>query len=121
MNTNLIALNFGNSLANILLNLSFIATIVILLILFFRMISRDNGNLNILYILLGFVTFFVPAIVAIIVLGSTHAGTGVNILNVLDNFTIIGLFSASRLVIINFIVWLWVMFFLLITRNFTNK
>ena len=47
MNTNLIALNFGNSLANILLNLSFIATIVILLILFFRMISRDNGNLNI--------------------------------------------------------------------------
>lgn len=118
MNTNLIALNFGSNLANILLNLSFIAMIVLLLILFFRMLNRDNGNIEILFILLCFVTFFVPAVVAIVVLGSTHAGTDVGILNVLDNFTILGLFSASRLVIIDFMVWLWIIFFFFITMKF---
>ena len=103
------SLIFANAAAGALVNISFVVAIVMCLILSVKAYKKNGEGSGVLLGLAGFAIFLTPLAVAAIAM-SNNVGTGVNLLNVLDNISVLGLFSASKLVAIDIVLVLWLMF-----------
>ena len=110
------SLIFANGAAGGLINTSFIITIIMCLIFTVRAFKKDDEGNSFFLGMTGFGIFLTPLAVAMIAMGN-NVGTGVNLLNVLDNIQVLWLFSASKLVMIDVVLVLWLMFVGFATRK----